>query len=412
MLKIQSSRYIILFAILGLLTGLLNQPILINIVDVIADVFIRLFKLLSSPIIFIAILSTISSMSGVQSARKNLISLLKYTLLTTIIAASIGLGLFVLINPNEYIALDTPLLTPTDKMGYFSYLGTIIPDNCIRPFLDSNPISLLILALFVGMGVLMLPEKQRIQTHNTLKTLFNIVMNLANVLLRWMPLAVFAFFAQFANQFPESKQLYGISLYLFCIVAANLIQAGIVLPVFLRIKKLPVRAIFSAVKPALTLAMVSKSSSMALPATIQHMENNLHIRTPFSRFILPLCISVNMNACAAFILITTLFVAMANGVSFSAFELIGFIFLSTLAAMGNAGIPMGCFMLTTALLSSMNIPVTLMGIILPFYAIIDMLESAINVWSDVCVTTVLAKENDGVDPGNSPLNDTPINQQN
>jgi Na+/H+-dicarboxylate symporter len=52
---------------------------------------------------------------------------------------------------------------------------------------------------------------------------------------------------------------------------------------------------------------------------------------------------------------------------------------------------MGCFMLSTSLLSSMGVPTRLMGIILPFYGIIDMVETALNVWSDSCVTTAVDK---------------------
>ena len=40
----------------------------------------------------------------------------------------------------------------------------------------------------------------------------------------------------------------------------------------------------------------------------------------------------------------------------------------------------------------MNIPVTLMGIILPVYAVIDMIETALNVWSDSCVVNIVNKE--------------------
>ncbi len=43
-------------------------------------------------------------------------------------------------------------------------------------------------------------------------------------------------------------------------------------------------------------------------------------------------------------------------------------------------------------LAAMNVPLHILGVILPFYAIIDMLESAINVWSDSCVTAVVQHE--------------------
>ena len=68
------------------------------------------------------------------------------------------------------------------------------------------------------------------------------------------------------------------------------------------------------------------------------------------------------------------------------------VFIATIAAIGNAGVPMGCFFLSVSLLVSMNVPIVLMGLILPFYSLIDMLETALNVWSDCCVMSVVAKE--------------------
>ena len=73
-------------------------------------------------------------------------------------------------------------------------------------------------------------------------------------------------------------------------------------------------------------------------------------------------------------------------------EMLIWIVLATIAAIGNAGVPMGCFFLTSALLAAMNVPLTLMGVILPFYSLIDMLESAINVWSDASVTAAVDRD--------------------
>lgn len=47
----------------------------------------------------------------------------------------------------------------------------------------------------------------------------------------------------------------------------------------------------------------------------------------------------------------------------------------------------------------MNVPIYLMGIILPFYGMIDMIETALNVWSDSCVVNVVNKGyNDQIQP--------------
>ena len=109
-------------------------------------------------------------------------------------------------------------------------------------------------------------------------------------------------------------------------------------------------------------------------------------------FSLPLCTVINMNGCAAFILTTVLFVAGANGHLFSPLDLAFWVFMSVLAAVGNAGVPMGCFFLSSALLMGMDVPLHMMGLILPFYALIDMEETALNVWSDISVVSIVDKE--------------------
>jgi Na+/H+-dicarboxylate symporter len=59
------------------------------------------------------------------------------------------------------------------------------------------------------------------------------------------------------------------------------------------------------------------------------------------------------------------------------------------AAVGNAGVPMGCYFITISLMSGIGAPVAVMGIILPVYAVIDMIETAENVWSDSCVAAMV-----------------------
>ena len=62
------------------------------------------------------------------------------------------------------------------------------------------------------------------------------------------------------------------------------------------------------------------------------------------------------------------------------------------SAVGNAGVPMGCFFLTVSLMTGIGAPVEVMGLILPIYTIIDMIETAENVWSDSCVCAMTDKD--------------------
>ncbi len=149
--------------------------------------------------------------------------------------------------------------------------------------------------------------------------------------------------------------------------------------------------------PALSVAFFSKSSAGTLPITIETAEKNLGMSPKVSRFVLPLCTSINMNGCAAFIFTTVIYLMQNNGMEISIMTMLLWIFIATIAAIGNAGVPMGCFFLSASLLTSMNVPIVLLGLILPFYSIIDMIETALNVWSDTCVAKVIdVQTKDGV----------------
>jgi Na+/H+-dicarboxylate symporter len=121
-------------------------------------------------------------------------------------------------------------------------------------------------------------------------------------------------------------------------------------------------------------------------------EKNLGISRGISRFVFPLCTAINMNGCAAFILTTVIYVMQNCGIEIGLSTLLQWIFISTVAAIGNAGVPMGCFFLSMSLLTSMDVSIDLLWLILPFYGLIDMGETALNVWSDACVTQVVDKK--------------------
>jgi Na+/H+-dicarboxylate symporter len=99
-----------------------------------------------------------------------------------------------------------------------------------------------------------------------------------------------------------------------------------------------------------------------------------------------------MNGCAAFILVTSIFVMQNGGEVITLDTILLWILISVISAIGNAGVPMGCFFLTLSLMSGIGAPVAILGIILPIYTIIDMVETAENVWSDSCVCAMTNRD--------------------
>jgi Na+/H+-dicarboxylate symporter len=335
-------------------------------------------------------------MESVEQIKNIGTKVLKYTLLTTIVAASVALFVFVLVNPVRAPMQSSPeelaQIGEISQNGYLTYLLSAIPSNIVQPFAENSVIGVLFLAMLLSFAILTLPQEKRKVLHGFFSALYAAIMKITTWIVQLMPFAIWAFVTLFVRDLNNGLEVESLAFYLFCVVAANLIQAFVLLPIFLKAKGVNPIRLAQAMSPALSLAFFSKSSSAALPLAMTCAEKNGKISKKVASFSLPLCTTINMNGCAAFILTTVLFVSMSHGMVWSWFEMLGWIGIATIAAVGNAGVPMGCFFLSSAFLAAMNVPLNMLGVILPFYSLIDMLESAINVWSDSCVTAVVDKE--------------------
>lgn len=387
---INSTMILLIAGLLGVITGWLDLNELNQASQVVSDIFIRMLKLISLPIIFFALVSTLSGMGEASDVKRLGGQVLKYTVITTLLAATVALTLYLFIGPAGSInTLTTTTELSEPSVSYWSYLTGVIPSSFIEPFYTHNVMGVLFLALLLSAAIITLESKQKSVLHSFFGSMFAAIMKMTGLILKLMPLAVWAFVNLFIHDLQNQKILQDLALYLLCILLANIIQAGLILPMFLKFKGLSPWRTMKAMWPALTVAFFAKSSAAALPYAVECAEKTLGVQSKVARFSLPLCITVNMNACAAFILITVLFVSQSNGVMFSPLELFSWILIASIAAIGNAGVPMGCYMLSSAFLAAMGVPLQLLVIILPFYALIDMLESAINVWSDSCVTAMV-----------------------
>ena len=222
--------------------------------------------------------------------------------------------------------------------------------------------------------------------------IFQILFILVSWLIKILPLGIFGFVTVLCRDLQAGVSLGGLGTYFAAIITANLLQIFVILPAILLVKGISPVKTFRAMLPALTVAFFSKSSAGTLPVTMRCAEENLRVRKSVSGFVLPICTTINMNACAAFILITCVYLMQNAGAEITIGTLASWILIATVAAVGNAGVPMGCFFLAASLLASMNVPILLMGVILPFYAVLDMLETAENVWSDSCVAKMVDKD--------------------
>ena len=379
--------------IVGALLGLLGLGWLNTVMDFIATVYTRLFQLLAVPTIVLAVITTFATF-GSQGSGRIFGRTLTYTLLTTFAAATVGAILFVLVAPGnlplEAINNSADTTDVSTQTSYSDHIISIIPNNIVRPILEGNVLSLLLLAFAVGIGLSKLPESEnKAVVVKGLSGLQELLFLLIRGLIWTLPLGIVAFSAQLSAQISAGMVADSIGKYVLVVIGGNVIQFFVVLPLFLLSRGLNPIHVLGKMTPAVLMALFTKSSAATLPVTMETAENRLGVRKNIARFVLPICTTINMNGCAAFILVTSLFVMQNGGTPITLPTILLWILISVVSAVGNAGVPMGCYFLTLSLMSGVGAPIAILGIILPIYTIIDMIETAENVWSDSCVAAIV-----------------------
>lgn len=384
--------------ILGAILGALGIEVLNGMMNFVATVYTRLFQLLAVPTIALAVITTLSSLGNQADTGKIFRHAIVYTLLTTIAAAAVGLVLYNIVAPGNLptdmvLSGTSELPQNLEQTSYYDHILGVIPNNIIKPFAEGNVLSILLLAAAAGIALAKMPQSNKKDiVVKGLLGLQDLLFMLIRGLIWALPLGIVAFAAQLSAQFSAGIVMDSLGKYVAIILGGNVIQFFIVLPLFLLARGInPVRTL-SKMMPAVLMALFTKSSAATLPVTMNTAETRMGVSNKVSRFVLPICTTINMNGCAAFILVTSLFLMQNGGIQLSLSTMILWLFISVLSAVGNAGVPMGCYFLTLSLMSGMNAPIGIMGIILPIYTIIDMIETAENVWSDSCVCAMVDKD--------------------
>ena len=381
--------------LIGALLGLVHVKGVDAVCGFIATVYTRLFQFLAVPTVALAITTTLISFGRQRSTREIFTHTITYTLLTTLAASLVGFGLYLWISPGNLPAemISSVADSASGEASFYDHIISVIPNNIVQPFLSGNVLSILLIAVAVGLALAYMGENERkavlVKGIEGLQELFY---TLIKALIWTLPLGIAAFAEQLASQLSGGIILGSLGKYTAVILIGNALQFFLVLPLFLIARGINPLRVLKAMSPAVMMALFTKSSAATLPVTLQSAENRLGVNPKVSRFVLPICTTINMNGCAAFILVSSLFVMQNGGIHLSIGAMLLWVLISVIAAVGNAGVPMGCFFLTVSLMTGIGAPVAVMGLILPIYTIIDMVETAENVWSDSCVCSMVDKD--------------------
>lgn len=384
--------------ILGAFLGILNVAWLNNFFNFIAAAYTRLFQFVAVPTIALAVMTTLALLGAKKNTGKIFLHTLFYTLTTTLAAALVGVALYKMIGPENLPGTliqqgEASVPQNLEKISYYAHILSVIPNNILTPIASGNVLSILLVSAAIGLALALMPATENVKTlTKCIIGLQELLFTLIKALVWTLPVGIVAFAAQLSTQVSAGVIVGSLGKYVAVVLGGNVLQFFVILPLFLLIRKVNPLKVFRNMLPAVLMALFTKSSAATLPVTIASAENNMKAKPAIARFILPLCCTINMNGCAAFILVTSLFVMQNGGIALTLPTILIWVLIAVVSAIGNAGVPMGCYFLTLSLMSGIGAPIWIFGIILPIYTIIDMIETAVNVWSDACVCAIVDRE--------------------
>ena len=386
--------------------GCLNHGALNAFMDFVASAYTRCFQFVAVPTVALAILTAMASLGEGKNRGRVFAKTLSLTVITSFLAALVGLGLYLVVqpgalSPDALASVSEAAKGTVAKMAetpdtVYGHILNAIPNNLVGPFLTGNVLPIVLISAGLGIAIAILGKtSENVRTlHRALCGLQEVFFGLIRGLIWALPAGIVAFAAQLAAQMSAGVVVDSIGKYVLVVLGGNLIQFFVVLPLVCCLRGVNGYKVMRQMTPALLMALFTKSSAATLPVTVATAERNMKAKPWIARFILPLCCTINMNGCAAFILVTSLFVMQNSpdcGIALTLPTMLVWCLVAVICAIGNAGVPMGCYFLTLSLMAGVGGNLMILGVILPIYTIIDMIETAENVWSDCCICAIVDK---------------------
>jgi len=367
------------------------------------SIFVQLLQALVPPLIFTAIVASISNLRQLSNAAALVWQTLLWFAITAFIAVLIGIALGLIIQPGINAGVAAASAKAPGSVGsWLDFLKGLVPANMFglqattriegsgaTTRLGFNVLQLLVISIVVGVAALKVGE--RAKSFLALNESFlAIVRKVLWWVIRLTPIGTIGLLGNAVAQYGW-QTLEQLSWYAFAVYLGLAIVLLLVYPALLILHGLSPVRFFAGAWPAIQLAFVSRSSIGTLPVTEAVTEKSLGVPREYAAFAVPLGATTKMDGCAAiYPAISAIFVAQFYGVPLGIQEYVLIVFVSVIGSAATAGLT-GATVMLTLTLSTLGLPLAGVGLLLAIDPILDMGRTAVNVAGQALVPTLVAK---------------------
>ncbi|MGG4036367.1 dicarboxylate/amino acid:cation symporter [Paenibacillus cisolokensis] len=397
-----SFGYRVLLALgLGLAVGIALNAFKIDATSIgtIGSIYVNLIKMLVMPLVAVLVITSISSISSLGHLRKIGVKTISLFLVTTGIAALIGLLVALALSPGAGIEQSAPEDFQAREIPTFSQvILDLTPSNPINDMAQGKVVPVLIFAIFIAVALVHLNSRKPEAAEPVKKfvdSFAQVMHQVTKYIIRLTPYGVYALIGAMAARYGAEtlKPLIGviIATYVALLIHFVLTFGGLVT---FAARVNPIKFLRKAY-PTIAVAFTTRSSYATLPVNLEVLTKRLRVSPRIASFVAPLGATMNMNGCGGvWPAIVAIFVAEVYNVPLGISDYILIVLVSMISSIGVAGVPGPASISTTVVLTALGLPLDGLGLVLAIDAIVDMGRTAVNA-TGTTVTTLLVAASEG-----------------
>ena len=359
----------------------------------VGTIYVNLLKFLVVPVVLLSIADGVISLNDLKRVGSVGLKTFIYYMCTTAIAVVIGLVLV-----NLFKGAFTPL--PSADLGTLEYeakeaphimqvIVNIFPDNFFKPMVNSDMLPVIVIAIFLGAGVLASGEKGA-KVGELINCCFEVVMKIMMMIISFTPIGVFCLMTNVVAV--NGPQIIGkLALIIGVAYIGYIIHVVVVYGLSVRfLAKMSVVKFFKGIFPAMITAFTTTSSAATLPVNIECC-NALGAEPEISSFVLPLGSTINMDGTAIYQAVCAVFIACCYGIDLTIGNMAMIVVTATLASIGTAGTPGAGMIMLAMVLTQVGLPVEGIAIIAGVDKLFDMGRTTLNITGDATCALFISR---------------------
>jgi proton glutamate symport protein len=358
-----------------------------------ADLFLRMIKMIIAPLIFSTLVVGIAGTGDLRAVGRIGIKTIVWFELATTVALAIGLVLVNVLQPGAGVAVtgaDTSSVAAMagQRQTGWDILLHMVPTSVVDAMAKGDILQVVVFSAFFGVALAAIgPRGAPVVTF--LDAVAQVMFRFTGYVMRFAPLGVMAAIAATVGGRGLGILLtlgkLVLTMYLGLAVFVVLVIGGAAL-----VSRVPFLAFVRAIREPFLIAFTTASSEAALPKALEVMER-FGVPKRIVSFVLPTGYSFNLDGSTLYLSVASIFVAQLGGIQLSVWQQLVMMLTLMVTSKGVAGVPRAALVILAATLTTFHLPLEGAAILLGIDQLLDMGRTAVNVMGNCLATVVVAR---------------------